>query len=47
MLEMKMVAAMLCRNFAIARAPGTPATEERFSFTMVPKNLFVTLRPRR
>jgi cytochrome P450 len=47
MLEIKMVAAMLCRNFDIARAPGTPATEELFSFTMVPKNLFVTLRSRR
>jgi cytochrome P450 len=47
MLEIKMVGAMLARNFEVARAPGTPATEERFSSTLAPKNLFVTLRQRR
>ena len=47
MLEIKMVGAMLARNFGVARAAGAPATEERFSSTMAPKNLFVTLRPRR
>ena len=46
MLEIKMVGAMLARNFEIARAPGTPPTEERFSSTLAPKNLFVTLRQR-
>ena len=47
MLEIKMVGAMLSRNFEVARAPGTPGTEERFSSTLAPKNLFVTLRQRR
>ncbi len=47
MLEIKMVAAMLARNFEVVRAPGTPPTEERFSSTLAPKNLFVTLRQRR
>ncbi|MDQ2964039.1 MAG: cytochrome P450 [Pseudomonadota bacterium] len=47
MLEIKMVGAMLCRNFDVAHAPDSPPTEELFSFTMMPKNLFVTLQPRR
>jgi cytochrome P450 len=46
MLEIKMVAAMLCRNFDVAHAPDSPPTEEVFSFTMMPKNLFVTLHRR-
>jgi cytochrome P450 len=46
MLEIKMVAAMLARNFEVARAPGTAPTEERFSSTLAPKNLLVTLRRR-
>lgn len=48
MLEIKMVAAMLCRNFFVARAPNSPPVEEMFSFTMMPRNLWVTLerRPR-
>jgi cytochrome P450 len=47
MLEIKIVGAMLCRNFDVAHAPDSPPTEELFSFTMMPKNLFVTLRRRR
>jgi cytochrome P450 len=47
MLEIKMVGAMLCRNFDVAHAPDSPPTEELFSFTMMPKNLFVTLHRRR
>lgn len=47
MLEIKMVAAMLCRNFDVERFPGAPPPEEVFSFTMMPRNLFLTLRQRR
>jgi hypothetical protein len=46
MLEIKMAAAMLCRNFDVARAPDSPPPEEVFSFTMMPRNLFVSLRAR-
>ena len=46
MLEIKMVAAMLCRNFEVGRFPGASPPEEVFSFTMMPKELFVTLRRR-
>jgi len=46
LLEIKMVAAMLCRNFECVRAPGSPPTEEHFVFTLTPKNLCVTLRAR-
>jgi cytochrome P450 len=47
MLEIKMVAAMLCRNFDVIRAVGGPPVDEWFSVTMMPRNLFVTLRSRR
>ena len=47
MLEIKMVTAMLCHNFEVVRFPGAPPPEEVFSFTMMPKNLFVMLRERR
>lgn len=46
MLEIKMVASMLCRNFEISRAPDSQATEEVFSFTMMPSSVRVRLRPR-
>lgn len=46
MLEIKMVAAMLCRNFEISRAPAAPPTEEVFSFTMMPSSVHVRLHPR-
>lgn len=46
MLEIKLVGAMLARNFDIVRTPGSPATREHFSFTLAPKDLSVTLRPR-
>jgi cytochrome P450 len=47
MLEIKLVAAMVCRNFEVARAPDSPPTEEVWGFTMMPKNAWVTLRHRR
>ena len=46
MLEIKMVAAMLCRNFKISRAPDSPPTDEVFSFTMMPSSVRVRLRQR-
>jgi cytochrome P450 len=46
MLEIKMVAAMLCRNFDLSRAPDSPRTEEVFSFTMMPSSVQVRLRQR-
>ena len=46
MLEIKMVASMLCRNFDISRAPDSPSTEEVFSFTMMPSSVRVRLRQR-
>ena len=46
MLEIKMVAAMLSRNFEVLRFPGAPPPEEVFSFTMMPRNLFVMLKRR-
>jgi cytochrome P450 len=47
MLEIKMVAAMLCKNFDVVRITDGPPVEEWFSVTMMPRNLLVTLRPRR
>ena len=46
MLEIKMVAAMLCRNFDISRAPGASAATEVFSFTMMPSSVLVRLTKR-
>ncbi len=46
LLEIKMVAAMLCRSFDVKLAPASPPIEEVFSFTMMPKNLFVVLQRR-
>ena len=46
MLEIKMVAAMLCRNFDVSRAPDSPPAEEVFSFTMMPSRVSVRLRRR-
>ena len=46
MLEIKMVAAMLCRNFDVSRAPDSRPAKEVFSFTMMPSSVRVRLRPR-
>ena len=46
MLEIKMVAAMLCRNFDVSRAPDSRPAEEVFSFTMMPSCVSVRLRRR-
>jgi len=47
MLEIKLVAAMVCRNFEVARVPDSPPPEELWGFTMMPKNAWVTLQRRR
>ena len=47
MLEIKLVTAMVSRNFEVARAPDSPPTEEVWGFTMMPKNAWVTLQRRR
>jgi hypothetical protein len=47
MLEIKMVIAMLCRNFEVAAADEAAPLEEVFSFTMRPARLSVALRARR
>ena len=45
LLEIRMVLAMLFRNFEVELVPGPPV-EERLAFTMVPANLFVRLKRR-
>jgi cytochrome P450 len=46
MLEIKLIAAMLVRNFEFVRTPGSPPTREQLSFTLAPKDLSVTLGAR-
>jgi cytochrome P450 len=44
MLEIKVVAAMLARNFEVTRPAGTPLPTEIFSFTMRPSSLLLLLQ---
>ena len=46
MLEIRMVMAMLCRNFDVVAEPGGPRVDEVFSFTMHPSQVLVRLRLR-
>lgn len=46
LLEIRTVLSMLCRNFDVRLAPGTPPVEELLAFTMMPKNLVVRLSAR-
>jgi cytochrome P450 len=46
MAEIKMVMAMILRNFTLSAKPGAPAVEERFTFTMTPSALPLLLHPR-
>jgi len=46
LLEIKVVAAMLARNFEVTRPAGTLHPVEVFSFTMMPSSLSLLLRPR-
>lgn len=47
MAEIKMVMAMIMRNFTLSVKPGAPAVEERFTFTMTPSALPLLLHPRK
>ncbi|MGR9091618.1 MAG: cytochrome P450, partial [Gammaproteobacteria bacterium] len=44
--EIKIVLAMLCRNFDLALTDPTQPVVEKLSFTMLPDNLFVTFSRR-
>jgi cytochrome P450 len=46
MAEIKMVMAMILRNFTLAVPPGAAPVEERFTFTMTPSALPLLLHPR-
>ncbi|MBX9609130.1 MAG: cytochrome P450 [Gammaproteobacteria bacterium] len=46
LLEIRTVLSMLCRNFDVRLAPGTPPVEEHLAFTMMPRNLTVRLTAR-
>ena len=46
LLEIKMAMSIICRHFDVVRAEPDREIEERFVFTMMPKNLMISLRPR-
>lgn len=46
LVEIKVVASMLCRSFTVERADGGTEVEEHFTFTMRPAQLAVRLRHR-
>jgi cytochrome P450 len=46
MVEIKMVMAMILRNFTLEEKPGAPPVEERFTFTMTPSALPLLLKPK-
>lgn len=46
MAEIKMVMAMILRNFTLSPRPGAAPVEERFTFTMTPSALPLLLHPR-
>jgi len=41
-----MAVSMICRHFEVLRTEPDKAIEERFVFTMMPKDLMISLRPR-
>jgi cytochrome P450 len=47
MLQIKMVTAMLCRDFSVSRPAGAPIADDVYSFTVGPTNVYAMLRPRR
>jgi cytochrome P450 len=47
MLQIKMITAMLCRDFEVARPKETPAMEDIYNFTVGPTHVYAALRPRR
>ncbi len=47
MLQIKMVTAMLCRDFEISRPAGAPAAVDVYNFTAGPDCVLALMRPRR
>ncbi len=47
MLQIKMVTAMLCRDFEVSRPSDAPAMHDIYNFTVGPTHLHALLRPRR
>jgi cytochrome P450 len=47
MLQIKMVIAMLCRDFEVSRPKDAAPMEEIYNFTVGPTSVLTTLRPRR
>jgi len=47
MLQIKMVTAMLCRDFEVSHPLGAPPVGDVYAFTVGPTNVFAVLRPRR
>ncbi len=47
MLQIKMVTAMLCRDFEVAHQEGAPPLDDVYGFTVGPTNVRAVLRPRR
>jgi cytochrome P450 len=47
MLQIKMVTAMLCRDFEVSRPADAPPVVDVYNFTAGPNNVYARLRPRR
>lgn len=47
MLQIKMIIAMLCRDFEVTRPEGAKPLEDIYNFTVGPTNVQAILRPRR
>jgi cytochrome P450 len=47
MLQIKMVIAMLCRDFEIKRPKDAPAMDEIYNFTVGPTHVYASMSPRR
>ena len=47
MLQIKMVTAMLCRDFEVVRPKDAQPLEDIYNFTVGPTSVYATLRPRR
>ena len=47
LLEIKMAVSMICRHFDVVRTESNKNIEERFVFTIMPKDLMISLRPRK
>lgn len=47
MLQIKMVIAMLCRDFEVKRPKDAPAMEEIYNFTVGPTHVYASMSPRR